>query len=93
MITHETRRASHASVNKEIRYEQIKDILKNNTMTAKEIAVEMCNLGFTPNSERNFSAPRLTELVKEGVVEVVGKKSCGYTGKTVSIYKLKGGTA
>ena len=93
MITYETRRKSNATVDRKVRYEQIKEILKNKTMTAKEIAVEMCNLGFTPNSERNFSAPRLTEMVDMGIVEVIGKKPCRYTGKTVSIYKLKGGTA
>lgn len=93
MITHETRRKSNATVNREIRYAQIKRILKDKTMTAKEIAVEMCNRGFTPNSERNFSAPRLTELVDRGVVEVIGKTTCGYTGKTVSVYKLKEGVA
>lgn len=90
MITYETRRASNKTIDREIRYKQILGILKNSTMTAKEIAVEMCNLGFTPNSERNFSAPRLTELVDKGLVEVIGKKVCEYTGKTVSVYKLKG---
>lgn len=92
MITYETRRESNLQVNREIRYKQILEILKDSAMSAKEIAVEMCNLGFTPNSERNFSAPRLTELVDKGLVEVIGKKVCDYTGKTVSVYRLKGGT-
>ena len=31
-------------------------------MTAKEIAVEMYKKGYIPSDERNFTAPRLTEL-------------------------------
>lgn len=86
MITFETRRESHETVDKEKRYEQIMAILKSKPMTAKEIAVEMCRLGLTPNSERNFSAPRLTELVDKGMVKTIGKKVCDYTGKKVTIY-------
>jgi predicted HTH transcriptional regulator len=86
MITYETRRESHETVDKEKRYEQIMAILKDKPMTAKEIAVEMCRLGLTPNSERNFSAPRLTELVDKGMVKTIGKKVCDYTGKKVTIY-------
>lgn len=37
--------------------------------------------------ERNFSAPRLTELAQKGVVDVIGKKRCEYTGKTVGVYE------
>ena len=57
-------------------------------MTAKEIAVEMFNRGYIPTSERNFAAPRLTELSRNGVVEPVGKQRCKYTGKTVCVYAL-----
>ena len=39
--------------------------------------------------ERNFTAPRLTELSKLGVVEPVGKDYCQFTGKKVSLYKLR----
>lgn len=86
MVTFETRRETHETVDKEKRYEQIMTILKSKPMTAKEIAVEMCRLGLTPNSERNFSAPRLTELVDKGMVKTIGKKVCDYTGKKVTIY-------
>ena len=58
-------------------------------MTAKEIAVEMFKRGMIPNSERNFTAPRLTELSYEGIVEPIGKKKCEYTGKTVSVFQLR----
>lgn len=87
MITQETRRLSHENVDKEKRYKQILECMNGNQMTAKETAVEMYNRGYIPTSERNFSAPRLTELEKKGLVKVVGKKKCEYTGKTVAIYK------
>lgn len=57
--------------------------------TAKEIAVEMKKRGDIPTDERNFTAPRLTELSIKGIVEPIGKKKCSYTGKTVSVYKIR----
>ena len=89
MITDECRRESHEKVNKAKRYMQIREILKGNKMTAKEIAVEMFKRRYTDSTDRNYSAPRLTELEKEKrLVEIVGKKKCEYTGKMVSVYML-----
>ena len=87
----ECRRDSHETLNKALRYRQIKKALsrRKNGMTAKEIAVYMCNAGQIPTSERNFTAPRLTELCEKGVVEPIGKKLCSYTGKKVTVYKLR----
>lgn len=88
--TFETRSESNEAVDKTKRYKQIVEILAGGKeMTAKEIAVEMCNRGYIPTSERNFTAPRLTELSKRGVVEPIGKQRCSYTGKTVAVYKLR----
>ncbi len=87
--TLETRSEANETVDKKKRYKQIIDVLQGGKeMTAKEIAVEMCNRGYIPTSERNFTAPRLTELSKNGVVEPVGKQRCTYTGKTVCVYAL-----
>lgn len=80
---------SHKTVDKAKRYSQIKEILKGKELTAKEIAVVMFERHYIPTTERNFTAPRLTELVKKGEVEIVGQKKCIYTGKTVSVYSLK----
>lgn len=85
-----TRRESYDTVDKRKRYTQIKEILLNNDLTAKEVAVEMFKKGYTPNDERNFSAPRLTELCEMGQVEIIGKKRCEYTGKKVSVYRFMG---
>lgn len=87
MITNDTRQEALESVDKEKRYKQILECLDGNEMTAKELSVEMCRRGYIPTSERNFTAPRLTELTKKGVVAPIGKKKCEYTGKTVAIYK------
>ena len=76
---------SENTVNKELRYEQILNILTK-PMTAKQIAVEMKNRGYTPTDERNFAAPRLTELQNMGKIEIFGTTTCEYTGKKVSLY-------
>ena len=89
MITYETRTESYESVDKNLRYSQILEILTGKEMTAKEIAVEMYHKGYIPSDERNFTAPRLTELSIKGIVEPVEKKKCSYTGKTVSVYKVR----
>lgn len=39
-------------------------------------------------TERNYTAPRLTELNEMGLVEVIDKKKCEYTGKTVAVYGI-----
>lgn len=91
-ITLETRAESHEKVDKAKRYRQIKSVLKSRKkgLTAKEIAVIMCKKGYIPTAERNFSAPRLTELCEKGVVEPIGKTICQYTGKKVTVYQLRG---
>jgi len=89
MITYETRSESYEKVDKNLRYSQILECLSDKEMTAKEIAVEMHNKGYIPTDERNFTAPRLTELSIKGIVEPINKKKCTYTGKTVSVYKVR----
>ena len=90
IITYENRNLANESVDKQLRYMQILGILdEGKEMTAKEIAVEMKKRGYIPTDERNFTAPRLTELSIRGIVEPIGKKKCTYTGKTVSVYKIR----
>ena len=88
--TFETRFEANESVDKQLRYKQIFEILLEypNGLTAKEIAVEMCKRGYTPTSERNFTSPRLTEMSRVGIVEPIGKTKCRYSGKMVSVFKL-----
>jgi len=88
MITYETRHDSHEKVNKEKRYMQIKEILGDRVMTAREIAVELFKRGYTTTAERNMASPRLTELVDKCEVEIAGKKFDEQTGRNVATYKI-----
>ena len=88
MITAETRQMSFNDIQDKtkIRYIQILNRL-NEPKTAKELAVELFELGYTPSTERNYTAPRLTELEKMGYVKAIDKKKCKYTGKKVAVYE------
>ena len=87
-ITTETRQLSFNDIQEKTkkRYEQILDRL-DKPKTAKEIAVELFEIGVIPSTERNYTAPRLTELEKMGHVRAIDKKKCEYTGKTVAVYE------
>ena len=89
MITAETRQMSFNDIQDKtkIRYIQILNRL-DKPKTAKELAVELFDLGFIPSTERNYTAPRLTELEKMGYVKIVGKTKCEYTEKTVAEYEI-----
>lgn len=87
--TLETRSEAEGTVNKQRRYKEIIECLREGDMTAKECAVVMMKKGYIPTSERNFTAPRLTEMSKIGMVEPIGKKKCSYTGRTVAVYTVR----
>ena len=80
VITAECRREAHKKVDKGKRYREILSVL-DKPMSAREIAYK---LGYR---ERNATAPRLTELVKAGKVEVAGKAKDGLTRTSVSLYR------
>lgn len=90
IISLQTRQMSFENIQdkKKIRYIQILDRLMGGPKTAKEIAVDLYDLGFIPSTERNYTAPRLTELEKMGIVKIIDKKKCDYTGKNVAIYEI-----
>lgn len=87
-VTMQTRQMSFNDIQlkTKVRYEQILDRL-DKPKTAKEIAVELFELGIIPSSERNYVSPRLTELEQRGIVKAFNKKKCEYTGKTVAVYE------
>lgn len=89
-ITYQTRQLSFKDIKEnekdKIRYEQILDRL-DEPKTAKEIAVELYELGITNSADRNMVAPRLTELEKRGIVKALDKKKCKWTGKKVAVYE------
>ena len=87
-ITSETRQMSFNEIQlkTKVRYEQILDRL-DKPKSAKEITVELYDLEIIPSTERNYTAPRLTELEQRNIVQVIGKKKCKYTGKMVAVYQ------
>lgn len=87
-ITEQTRRESYEAVKptSESRRKIILEVLGNREMTANEIAQELYEAGHTPFYERNFAAPRLTELKEEGKVKTVGKKYCEKTGRKIAVW-------
>lgn len=87
-ITYQTRQMSLEDIQDKtkIRYIQILNRL-DEPKTAKELAVELFELDYIPSTERNYTAPRLTELEKMGYVKAVEKKKCKWTGKMVAVYE------
>ena len=89
ITTFDTRAEAHEKVDKRKRYRQILEVLDGNELTAKEVAEEMRKRGYIPTNERGFSAPRLTEMSEQGMVDVIGKKVCKWTGKKVAVYAVR----
>lgn len=92
-VTRETRRESYealdaATVNRHIIGILEGVLVDSEGMTAREIAEEMHARGVIPYPVRQATAPRLTELAAEGVVEVTGKKLDEQTGRNVAVYRL-----
>lgn len=86
----ETRAEANETVDRQIRYRQIMDCLEERgPSTAKQAAVWLCLTGQATTSERNLTAPRLTEMCRKGMVEPIGKTVCAYTGKTVTVYGIR----
>jgi len=88
-ITKETQLESYEQISlvADIRKKLILDVLgEYGELTAQEIAVALHNRGHIPSDERNFTAPRLTELRKEGRVKPVDKKLCIKTGRKVTVW-------
>lgn len=87
--TIETRRESNEKIDKKARENQVLDILSDGKeRTARQVAFEMQQRGFTNTAERNNASPRLTSLLEQRKVIVVGKEIDNVTGKKVSIYKI-----
>ena len=87
--TMQTRRESLEKVNTNVREQQILEILSDGIeRTAREVAFEMCERGFTNNTERNNASPRLTSLLEQRKVIIVGKVLDHITGKNVAVYRI-----
>lgn len=89
-ITDETHRGSYEAVKPDMqkRRQAILEILSSGDMTANEIAEVLHEKGMTPFYERNFAAPRLTELKADGRVKTVGKKFCEKTKRMTAVWAI-----
>lgn len=87
-ITEETRRESYQIVRPAAQRRRaiILEVLGDKEMTATEIAEALFVRGDTPYYERNFAAPRLTELKADGKVKTVGKRFCEKSRRMVAVW-------
>ncbi|MER2007429.1 MAG: hypothetical protein ABS939_08245 [Psychrobacillus sp.] len=92
MITHKTRRESYMNILKNLGTRQSQVFAELLTFsqgaTASELASHMHDIGFFRSADRNNTHPRLNEMTELGIVEVIGKRQCLITGKTVAVYKV-----
>jgi predicted ArsR family transcriptional regulator len=91
-LTDQTRRESHKAANRDAaaRRRVILEILtERGGMTAREVAGELHRRCITPTDERNYAAPRLTELYKTGKIATTGKKPCPQTGRNVAVWAVR----
>ena len=84
MITKGTRAESLNELDKTKRYEEIRYALKNeaNGLTARELAKKL------GSEERNYVAPRLTELTRKNEIKVISKRYDKKTKRNVAVYAL-----
>ena len=88
-ITTQTRREAYEAVQPKIgkRAQLILDTLGNGEATVSEITATLYNAGAIPYYNRNFVAPRLTELKEQGLVETCGRREALYTGTTEAVWR------
>lgn len=89
--TKETRRASYDAVLPKVkeRCRLILATMGEREMTVSEITDELVASGTIPYYNRNFVAPRLTELKDMGVVETCGRRKSTRSNATEAIWRKK----
>lgn len=89
--TKETRRASYENVlpKAKERSRLILETLGNRSMTVSEITDELVERGEIPYYNRNYVAPRLTELKDMGVVETCGRRKSTRSPATEAVWRRK----
>ena len=87
--TKETRRESYEAVLPKVkdRARLILETLGDKEMTVSEITEELVSSGKIPYFNRNYVAPRLTELKDMGIVETCGRKKATRSDATEAIWR------
>lgn len=90
-ITKETRRASYEAVLPKVKKRSllILETLGKRSMTVSEITEELMAAGEIPCYNRNYVAPRLTELKDAGIVETCGRRKSTRTDATEAVWRRK----
>lgn len=89
--TKETRRASYDAVipKAKERSRLILETLGSRSMTVSEITDELVKVGRIPYYNRNYVAPRLSELKDMGVVETCGRRRSTHSTATEAVWRRK----
>lgn len=89
--TRETRRNSYDAVLPKVNHRArlILETLGNREMTVSEITEELLKNGTIPYFNRNFVAPRLTELKDEGIVETCGRRKATRSDANEAVWRRK----
>lgn len=87
--TKETRRASYETVLPKVkeRSRLILETLGNRAMTVSKITDELVEAGTIPYYNRNYVAPRLTELKGMGIVETCGRRKSTRSTATEAVWR------
>lgn len=87
--TRETRRASYEAVLPKVndRCRLILETLGAGEMTVSEITDQLVEAGRLPYFNRNYVAPRLTELKDMGVVETCGRRQSTRSNATEAVWR------
>lgn len=87
--TRETRRESYEAIIPKIkeRSRQILQTLGGREMTVSEITDELVQQGIVPYFNRNYVAPRMTELKEMGVVETCGRRKSTHSKATEAVWR------
>lgn len=83
-ISKECRKESFEKTDPTKRTEMILKVMGNSKLTAREICYRL------HNADLNYVRPRITELVQEGRLKVVGKAYDARTSRKVSVYQKAG---
>ena len=87
--TKETRRESYEAVLPKVkeRARLILETLGSREMTVSEITEELVSSGKIPYFNRNYVAPRLTELKDMGIVETCGRRKATRSDATEAVWR------
>lgn len=89
-VTNKTRRESYAKLDTANLNRHIVEVLENGgAMSAREVSLTLFEKKLIPFPVRQAVAPRLTEMMADGIVESVGKVYDEETKRNVAAYRLK----